>query len=422
MVGAARQDLDDETFRRHVADRLNEHAADVPARAHKAILHAARYCRFDLDEPATVAAAVGTGGGEPVGAYLALPPSLFSPALSALAQAELPAGSRIAVEKPFGEDLDSAVALNHQLSELAGDAGEAAVFRIDHVLGMATTHNLLGVRLANEALEPVWNGTHVEQIEVLWEETLGLEGRAGYYDRAGALKDVIQNHVLQILCLLAMEPPAGLGERALRDAKVDVLHSVRPLRPADIPARTRRARYMAGRVGERRVPAYADEEGVNPARGTETFAELVLELDSPRWEGTRFVLRAGKALSRRRKQAVLRFRPAGAAYFDGETFANELRIGVDGPHNIALDLASSTPGSPPQLVRLPLTGDPPPAALPAYANVLLEVLRGGSTLSVRSDEVEEAWRIVTPVLEAWASGRVPLEEYPAGSDGPPPRT
>ncbi len=166
---------------------------------------------------------------------------------------------------------------------------------------MATTQNLLGLRLADRLLGAVWDSTHVEQVEVLWEEDLALEGRAAYYDGAGALKDVMQNHMLQVLCLLAMEPPASADERALRDSKAEVLRSLRPPHSADAASWTRRARYTAGKIGERVVPAYAEEEGVDPERRTETFAEVLLEAESERWKGTRFLLRAGKAFGRRRK-------------------------------------------------------------------------------------------------------------------------
>jgi glucose-6-phosphate 1-dehydrogenase len=318
----------------------------------------------------------------------------------AIGAAGLAPGSRVALEKPFGEDLESAGALNRLLAQTFGDAGEEIVFRVDHLLGMATAQNLLAMRLANPVLEAVWNGAHVDRVEILWEETLALEGRAGYYDGAGALKDVVQNHMLQALCLVAMEPPAGLGERELRDRRVDVLRSVR----SPQPGRTRRARYGPGRVGDRAVPAYVDEDGVDPQRCTETFAHIELELDAERWAGTRFVLRAGKALSRRRKMAIVRF---GAG--------NELSIGLDGPEDIALHLSGGTPSSP---APLTLEAPPPASDLPAYGRVLRDVLSGGSTLSIRGDEAEEAWRVVTPVLEAWASGAVPLEEYPAGSAGP----
>jgi glucose-6-phosphate 1-dehydrogenase len=430
VVGAAPRDLDDDGFRRHARERLDEHAADVPASARDALLRSLSYRRVDIGDPRSVRGALTAGDGEapgPVAAYLALPTHVFPAAVSAIHGAGIPPGSRIALEKPFGEDLEGAVALNALLERTFGGAREEAVFRVDHVLGLATVQNLLGLRLANRILEPVWNGDHIEQVEILWEETLGLEGRAGYFDRAGALKDVLQNHMLQIFCLLAMELPADLA-RDLRDRKVDVLRAVRPLDPADAASRTRRARYAAGRLASppegsgERVPAYAEEPGVDPERRTETFAEVALELDSPRWAGTRFLLRAGKALRRNRKEIVVRFRPVPDLPFahEGAPAANELRIGVDGPEELALTLIGSA-GTPPRPVPLTLPTRPPAAELPAYGRVLLDLLRGGSALSVRSDEAEEAWRVVMPVLEAWAEGRVPLEEYPAGTDGPPPR-
>jgi glucose-6-phosphate 1-dehydrogenase len=289
--------------------------------------------------------------------------------------------------------------------------------------------NLLGVRLVNRVLEPVWNSTHIEQVDILWDETLAMEGRVSYYDKTGALKDVIQNHLLQILCLVAMEPPVSLGERDLRDRKLDVLRSVRQLTPADVASRTRRARYTAGRLAStggadgRVVPAYVEEDGIDPERGTETFAEVVLELESWRWSGTRFLLRTGKALAQRRKEAVVRFRPVPHLPFgddDAEPAANELRIGLDGPYDFTLSLTGWATGPPSHLAPLALDAELPAPELPAYSRVLMDVLNGDSTLSIRGDEAEEAWRILTPVLQAWAEDRVPLEEYPAGSTGPPP--
>jgi glucose-6-phosphate 1-dehydrogenase len=412
VIGASRENQEEEAFRRMAGERLKEHAADVPAAAREAVVRSLRYQPVDVTDAESVASLVEPGRG-PVVAYLALPPGLFPAAVTALGSARLATGSRIALEKPFGEDLASAIALNRLLAEAVGPAGEQAIFRVDHVLGMATVQNLLAMRLANSILGAVLDSDHVEQVEILWEETLALEGRAGYYDRAGALKDVVQNHMLQVLSLLAMELPSGLQAHHLHDRKVEALRSIRPLTPADAAERTRRARYTAGRLatGED-VPAYADEDGVEPARETETFAELALELDSPRWAGTRFLLRAGKALSRRRKMAIVRFRPAGDR-------ADELWIGVDGPDDVSLRLTGGPPESP---VPLALSATPAGRELPAYGRVLLDVLNGGSTLSIGGDEAEEAWRIVTPVLEGWAGGAVPLEEYAAGSAGPPPPT
>lgn len=427
VVGAAREAVDDDGYRRLAAERLDRHARDVPVEARTALVRALRYRPVDLADPASVATVIGDDR-RPVAAYLALPPATFPTAVTSLGAVGLPSGSRIVFEKPFGEDLQSAVALNDLVARMAGVAGEDAVFRVDHVLGMATVHNLLGARLANRVLEPLWNSTHIERVDILWDETLALEGRAGYYDRTGALEDVVQNHLLQVLCLFAMEPPATVSAGELRDRKVDVLRSVRMLTPDEVVRRTTRARYAAGTLApppggaSTDVPAYRDEDGVDPARGTETFAEVVLELASPRWSGTRFLLRTGKAMSRRRKGVVARFRRVRSLPFGPGTAGpppNELRIGLDTPESFSLHLTGSTPGPPPDLAPLVLTADLPANELPAYSHVLLNVLEGDNTLSISGDEAELAWRIVTPVIETWAEGRVPLQEYPAGSTGPP---
>jgi glucose-6-phosphate 1-dehydrogenase len=418
VVAAAREKLDEAAFRRSAAHRLDEHAAEVPAAAREAVVRAIRYRPVDIADARSVGA-LFDAGGPPAAAYLALPPAAFPAAVSALAVAGLPVGSRIVLEKPFGEDLASAAKLNRLLARAAGGEGEQAVFRVDHVLGMATVQNMLAMRLANPVLEAIWNSRHVERVEILWEETLALEGRAGYYDTAGALKDVMQNHMLQVLSLIAMEPPATRGERDLHDRKLDALRAIQPLRRAEVVARTRRARYTAGRLAPHErsgqaVPAYADEDGVDVQRKTETLAEIVLELAGERWAGTPFLLRAGKALSRRRKMAVLRFRPAAHPLAAG---ASEFSIGIDGPEEIALRLIGGGPQTP---VPVSLTAPPPESDLPAYSRVLLDILSGGGALSVRGDEAEHAWRVVTPVLDAWGEDLVPLEEYSAGSAGPPP--
>jgi glucose-6-phosphate 1-dehydrogenase len=259
VVGAAREDWDDEAFRRHAARRLEQHAAsDVSAASREALVRSLRYRKVDFNDQGSVAEAVAEASSEsmagtwaqPVAAYLALPPAVFPTAVSALGAVELPQGSRIVLEKPFGEDLDSAVELNRLLEEVVGVAGERAIFRVDHALALATVQNLLAVRLANRILEPVWNSVHIERVDILWDETLAMEGRVSYYDRTGALEDVIQNHLLQILCLIAMEPPVSLGERDLRDRKLDVLRSVRPLHRR--PACKHRRDGREGRPGLRR--------------------------------------------------------------------------------------------------------------------------------------------------------------------------
>jgi glucose-6-phosphate 1-dehydrogenase len=402
LVGTARDDWDDDRFQRWAAGWLEREEVDPAAAAE--LVRASRYRRIDLGDPASVTACLA--GEDPVAVYLALPPAVFSIAVSALHQAGLPADSQVVLEKPFGEDLDTATALNRLLAERFD---ERHVFRVDHFLAMTTVQNVLGTRLANRVLEPIWSSAHIEEIEIVWDETLALEGRAGYYDHVGALKDMVQNHLLQLLCLVAMEPPVSLGERDLRDRKVDVLRSVRPLQAEDVASRTRRARYRG----------YVDEDGVTPDHGTETFAEVVLEVDSWRWSGTRFRLRTGKALARDRMEIVLHFRAVPHHPFDRpqEPAPNLLRFGLE-PENISLELTGTGPGATLSLVPLMMSAELQPPELPAYARILLDVLGGDATLSIRGDEAEESWRIVTPVLEGWSRNLAPLEEYDAGSHGP----
>jgi glucose-6-phosphate 1-dehydrogenase len=372
VVGAAHTALDDEQFRRLAGGAL---PADTLA-----------YRPVDLADPATLAAALdGTTG--PVAAYLALPPGVFATTIESLSEVGLPPGSRIVVEKPFGDDADSAAALNALLAKACEDA-----YRVDHVLGMETTGNLVAIRRANPLLERIWTGEAVDAVEILWEETLGLEGRAAYFDRAGALKDMLQNHVVQLLALVGMDAPGDDGDLPRR--KLEVLRAVRV-------SASRRARYTAGTLADgREVPAYTDEDGVDPAHGTETFAEVVLSLDRERWSGTQFVLRTGKALAERRKLVRLHFRGGGL-----------LEVGIDGPEEVVLRLPSAGRHV------LELRGLPPGDGLPVYAHVLLDVLEGTSAFAVSGEVAEEAWRVVAPVLAAWEAGEVPLEEYRAGSAG-----
>jgi len=404
LVCAGRDDWDDDQLRRWAAGWLEREAAGVDPAATAALLRASRYRRIDLGDPAGVTWCLA--GDRAVAVYLALPPAVFPLAVSALHRAGLPADSQVVVEKPFGEDLDSAIALNRLLAE---QFDEGHVFRVDHFLAMTTVRNVLGTRLANRVLEPIWTSAHIEEIEIVWDETLALEGRAGYYDNVGALKDMVQNHLLQLLCLVAMEPPISLGERDLRDSKVDVLRSVRPLEADDIAARTRRARYRG----------YADEDGVTPEHGTETFAEVVLELDSSRWSGTRFRLRTGKALGKDRKEIAVRFRAVPHHPFARSLgpSPNVLRFGLE-PERLSFELTGTGPGATLSLVPLVMSAELQPPELPAYARILLDVLGGDATLSIRGDEAEEAWRIVTPVLDGWSRDLAPLEEYDAGSTGP----
>ncbi|MBO0703623.1 MAG: glucose-6-phosphate dehydrogenase [Candidatus Dormibacteraeota bacterium] len=415
LIGASREDWTEQDFRRWAGDRLAQHGGDLPSGAMQTVVDSAHYVKANVTDAGEVGRVIAGSG--PLAAYLALPPALFPAAVSALHAAGLPEGSTVVLEKPFGESLGEAVELNRLLTETLP---EEAVFRVDHFLAMSTVQNILGTRLGNRLLEPVWNSTHVEEIEIVWDETVALEGRAGYYDGVGALKDLVQNHLLQVLCLVAMEPPVSSSERDLRDRKLDVLRSVRPLREQDVARRTRRARYTAGRIGDRQVPAYAEEEGVDPAHGTETFCEVELELESWRWSGTSFRLRTGKAMGRYRAEVAVRFRPVPHLPFKeaADPAPNVLRFGLD-PETLALELTGIGPGPALELTPLTFRAQLQPAELPAYGRLLLDVLNDDPTLSIRGDEAEESWRIVDPVVAAWSRNLVPLEEYPAGSDGPP---
>jgi glucose-6-phosphate 1-dehydrogenase len=415
IVGVARDDWDTATFRRHVADRLERHAATVDPAARDALVAMASYQWADAGDAAALAGALDQAKG-PVVAYLALPPAAFAPAIGALAAVGLPEGSRVVVEKPFGRSLAEAQALNQLLARCFG---EEATFRADHFLSLQTVQNLLGLRFANRVFEPVWNAGHVERVEVVWDETVALEARAGYYDHAGALRDMIQNHLLQLVCLTAMEPPSRLDPDRLHDRKVELLRAVQPPPPGQLAARTIRARYSAGRVDGVDVPAYVDEPGVDPGRGTETFTEVTLQVDNHRWRGVPFTLRTGKALARRRAEILLHFRPAGQPTFAEAADApvNPLRFGLD-PDRLTLRVNLNGAGDPFRLEQATLEQVLAPQDLPAYGRLLLAVMDGDLTLSIRGDEAEECWRVTEPILAGWAEGAVPLREYPAGSAGP----
>lgn len=413
LVAVGREDWRDEEFRNWAGAQLDQHAGSFSAATRDAILSASEYHRADVTDPAALTAVIP--GAEPVAAYLALPPFIFAATVSALHGAGLGDGSSIVLEKPFGENLAEATELNTLLSQVFA---EEQVFRVDHFLAMTTVQNVLGTRLANRALEPIWNSAHIAEIDIVWDETLALEGRAGYYDGVGALKDMLQNHLLQLLCLVAMEPPISLDARDLRDRKVDVLRSIRPLSEEDVVRHTRRARYTSGVIDGVSVPAYVDEDGVDPAHRTETFAEMELRLDNWRWYETIFRLRTGKALGRNRKEVAVQFRPVPhlprGVYGDPEP--NVLRFGLE-PESLVLEMSGVGPRAH-TLAPLTFTAELEPAELPAYGRLLLDVLNRDPALSIRGDEAEESWRVVTPVLDAWAKDLVPLQEYVAGSDGP----
>ncbi|GAA4162888.1 glucose-6-phosphate dehydrogenase [Gryllotalpicola daejeonensis] len=350
----------------------------------------------------------------PPAIYFALPPAITALACDALVGI-VPDGVRLALEKPFGVDEASAHKLNQKLATLVP---EDHAFRVDHFLGTSGVLNILGTRFANRIIEPLLNNTHVESVEIIFDETLGLEGRARYYDHAGALVDMIQSHLLQTLAVVAMEPPAALDAADVRDLKALALRATH-LWADDPAAASRRARYTAGTIDGRKLPSYVDEEGVDPKNETETLAELTVEVRNNRWAGVPFTLRSGKALGAPRHEIVFTFRlPAHVPErIRGSDQPNRLRLDLK-TLEMTLELDVNGPGDPYTIDRAELRAALNPGQLPAYGEVLAGVLEGDPMLAVRGDTAEDCWRLVDPVLKAWKKGKVPLEEYKAGSQGP----
>jgi glucose-6-phosphate 1-dehydrogenase len=372
------------------------------------------YLRADITDPGDLERLLADPEGR-LALYFAVPPAIAAKACEALGEVKIPDGTVLALEKPFGVDQPSAQQLNATVARLVP---EQQVFRVDHFLGRSTTLNMLGVRFANRVFAPVWSAQDIESVVIRYDETLGLEGRAGYYDRAGALVDMIQSHLLQVMAVLAMEPPATLHERDFRDATAAVLRATHVW--GDDPAKgSRRARYTAGSVGDRALPAYVDEPDVDPKHGTETLAELTCEVRNERWEGVPFTLRSGKALAGKDGEVVVTFRavnhvPEGLT---GAAPGSVLRFSL-GPDHLDLELNVNGGDDPFELERATIGADLGEGALKAYGEVLSGILDADATLAVRGDAAEESWRIVDPVLAAWRAGDVPLDEYPAGSLGP----
>ncbi|MGH1548349.1 glucose-6-phosphate dehydrogenase [Leifsonia poae] len=412
LVGSAGDDLDADAWRAIITKSF----ATVGAKgdAVEKLLKETRYVRADATSADDLQNLLGSVKGVPA-LYFALPPAVTAKACQALGTFDLPKGLTLALEKPFGTDRQSAIALNAQLATLVP---EDQIHRVDHFLGRSSVFNILGVRFANSIMEPLWDGLHIERVDVIYDETLGLEGRARYYDGAGALMDMIQSHLLQVMAVLAMEPPSTLGAADLRDAKQIVLRATK-VWGDDPVASSRRARYAAGEIDGKKLPAYKDEEGVDPSRETETLAEVTLQVDTWRWKGVPFTLRSGKALGSRRREMVVTFTPAAhiPTGLTGSTEPAKLRL-LFAPDSMSIEININGTGDPYELERTTLKAEFGPGALLAYGEVLEGILDGDPSLSVRADTAVECWRIVEPVLAAWRDGKVPLEEYPAGSEGP----
>ncbi|GAB2460484.1 glucose-6-phosphate 1-dehydrogenase [Conyzicola lurida] len=410
IVGAARSPQPTDEWRALVRQSLGD--AGISAATVDELSSTALFVPTDASDPEQLAALLAACESSPV-LYIALPPAMGLKVAAALAELDLPDDLVVAIEKPFGEDLEQAVALNEALAAVIP---EDRLWRIDHFLGNAATYGLLGLRFGNRLLEAGWDAESIEKVEIVYEEELGLEGRAEFYDGTGALRDMLQSHLLMVLAFAAMERPDSVDATAVHDRMAEVLGVTRLWH--DDPATASRARYTEGRVDGKFFPSYVDESGVDAEQGTETLAQLLLQVDTPRWAGVPFVLRSGKAIGSPRTEVAVHFRraevPTGlSAGSDDGVLLVSLETG-----GVGLDILVNGSRDSGSLEKLGLDAIPDEVELGAYARVLAGILHGDTLLSVRGDIAEQCWRIVSPVVTAWADGVTPLEEYEAGSSGP----
>ncbi len=365
--------------------------------------------------------------------YLAAPPQFFDDIVGNLGAAKMAADRegawrRIVIEKPFGQDLKTAQALNHQLHNIFS---EKQVYRIDHYLGKETVQNLLVLRFANAIFEPLWNRHYVDHVQISVAESVGIGDRAGYYDEAGIIRDIFQNHIFQLLTLTAMEPPVAFEADAIRDEKVKVLRAMRPLSPGDVLHQTVRGQYGPGVVDGQRVPGYLGESKVPEGSQTATYAALKWYIDNWRWQGVPFYMRSGKRMALRSTEVSIHFKSPPHLLFGFEDVDEEpglrpnvLAVRIQPNEGITLRFEVKAPGQ--GIQRRPVTMDFRygtsfgTASLPdAYERLLLDAMAGDATLFARSDEIEQAWALVDPVLEVWQTDQAPsLEPYEAGAWGP----
>jgi glucose-6-phosphate 1-dehydrogenase len=355
--------------------------------------------------------------------YLATGPALFGPICERLGRFGLSGGNaRVVVEKPVGKDGASARALNEAIGRVFP---EERVYRIDHYLGKETVQNLMALRFANGLFEPLWNAAHIDHVQITVAESLGVEGRAGYYDTAGALRDMVQNHILQLLCLVAMEPPARLDADSVRDEKLKVLRALKPIADALSSHTVVRGQYRAGAAAGGPVVGYLDELGAGGS-ATETFVAIKAEVENWRWAGVPFYLRTGKRLAERVSDIVITFRPVPHSVFDesaGPIEPNRLVIRLQPDEGVQLWLMIKDPGpGGMRLRKVPMDMSFATAFgvrnPDAYERLVLDVVRGNQTLFMRRDEVEAAWAWIDPILDAWSQAAEPPKPYTAGTWGP----
>lgn len=439
VVGYARRPYTDETFRERVREGCDSHARRRPVDATlwERFAPGISYVQGTFGEPEgyrklkahleELDKARGIKGNRLF--YLATPPSSFAEILKNLREEGLldddegQGFSRVIIEKPFGRDLETALTLNTAVSQYLR---EDQTYRIDHYLGKETVQNIMVFRFANGIFEPLWNKKHIDHVQLTVAESIGMEGRGRFFEEAGILRDIIQNHLFQILSLMAMEPPVSLEANAIRDEKVKLLRSLRPVDLDNFEKDVIRGQYSTGSVAGSEAAAYLDEPGVEEGSTTETFAAMKLFIDNWRWAGVPFYLRAGKRLPKKVVEFAIHFKQAPQALFRDVlprgTSSNCLVVRVQPDEGISLTFDSKVPGPSMQIHPLNMEfrygstfGAAPPEA---YERLLLDAMLGDSTLFIRDDEIELAWKWCDPILKKWAEPETELHTHPAGSWGP----
>jgi glucose-6-phosphate 1-dehydrogenase len=437
LVGVSRKEKERDDYRAECEEAIRAFSRRTPDEDVLAgLLKEVRYVPGTFDDASVYAELEEVLGefeareGEPLNRafYLSTAPSFFPVIVQALGAQGLArhehAEVRVIIEKPFGTSLAEASELNR---EVLAVFEESQVFRIDHYLGKETVQNMLAFRFANGMFEPLWNRNYIEHVQITAAEDIGIGSRAGYYDHAGALRDLIQNHMLQLLCHVAMEPPVNFTSEEVRNEKVKILQAIHAPTPRDIPAMAVRAQYAAGHAGGEDVPGYLEEEGVREHSNTETYAALRLEVDNWRWAGVPFYLRAGKRLARKITEIAITLKPVPHLAFNQEGSLgirpNQLILTLQPNEGVSLQLGAKIPGT--RMIIRPvnmefLYGTAFLSQSPeAYERLIMDAMRGDPTLFTRNDEVEAQWQICDPIVKAWEAAPGPLPQYEAGSQGPP---
>ncbi len=426
IIGASRSALSDDEYREFARKAIREHvkAAEIDAGQLETFVGRLSYVQVDAKTGDGFDRLRDAIGGRTVirAFYLAVAPALFGDIAQNLAKHGLSEGdTRIVVEKPIGRDLASARELN---DAIGGVFDEHQIFRIDHYLGKETVQNLMALRFANTLYEPLWNSAHIDHVQITVAETVGLEDRVSYYDKAGALRDMVQNHMLQLLCLTAMEPPASMDADAVRDEKLKILRSLRRFTGNDAARLTVRGQYRAGASAGGAVKGYAEELGAEST--TETFVAIKAEIANWRWAGVPFYLRTGKRLGERVSEICIQFKPVPHSIFDdsaGTVTANQLVIRLQPDEGVKQWIMIKDPGPGGMRLRhVPLDmsfADAFDVRNPdAYERLIMDVVRGNQTLFMRRDEVEAAWEWIDPIQAAWAENQQTVQGYTAGTWGP----